>query len=599
MTFLQPLALLGLAAASLPALLHLLQRRQPQTVVFPAVRYLTETEERHSRRLKLRNLLLLALRTLLIVAVVLAAARPVVPLPLGDAHAPSALAVIVDNSLSSAAVSGGRRVVDELGAAARDVLAAAAPGDRLWLVLADGIPRAVDRDQALALLADPEPLPVRLDLGDAVRAVDGLLRAQPLPGSVVLLSDLQASAFSPGEPVATRTLVLVPPALPDNHGVDSARVEPASWSPGGRVLVSVGGSGGPGEVQLAMTGRVLARDLAAAGDQVVLSVESVPPGWHAAQVLLTPDENRLDDTRWIAIRSAPPAAVTLDSGAGDFVATAVGVLESGGRVRRGREVTLTDRPAPGRTVLFPPADPALVGSVNRALAARGVATRFGELLAGEWTVSGALGEAAGAAVYRRYRLTAGGRVIARAGADPWLVHDGDYLIVASRLEQPWTALPLTPGFVPLLDALVNRVAAAEAWQVAATPGAVVRLPEEAASLLLPDGPVPATGERLEAPAAPGVYFMLDAAGDTIGGLAVNPDPRESDFRPAAYAAVRRAFGSHTDLVERGALVGRAFAASRRVEAATPLLAVALLLALAEWLVASAGSGRGRGRERDA
>ncbi len=594
MTFLEPLALLGLAAASLPALLHLLQRRQPQTVVFPAVRYLTETEARHSRRLKLRNLLLLVLRTLLIVAVVLAAARPVVPLPLGGAHAPSALALIVDNSLSSAAVSGGRRVVDELGAAARDVLTAAAPGDRLWLVLADGIPRAVDRDQALALLAEPAPLAVRLDLGDAVRAVDGLLRAQPLPGTVVVLSDLQASAFSPGGPLAARVLVLIPPALPDNHGVDSARVEPASWSPGGRVLVSVGGSGGPGEVQLTMGGRVLARDLAAAGDQVVLSVESVPPGWHAAQVLLTPDENRLDDARWIAIRSAPPAAVSLDSGAGAFVAAAVGVLESGGRVRRGHEVTLTDRPTSGRTVLFPPADPALVGSVNRALAARGVSARFGVLLAGEWAVSGALGDAAGAAVYRRYRLTGGGRVIERAGGEPWLVHDGQVVIVASRLEERWTALPLTPGFVPFLDALVNRVAAAEAWQVAATPGAVVRLPEQAASLLLPDGPVPVTGERLEAPATPGVYFMLDAAGDTIGGLAVSPDPRESDFRPAAYAAVRRALGPRTALVERAALTGRAFAASRRVEAATPLLAAALLLALAEWLVASAGSGRGRG-----
>jgi hypothetical protein len=594
MTFLEPLALLGLAAASLPALLHLLQRRQPQTVVFPAVRYLTETEERHSRRLKLRNLFLLVLRTLLIVAVVLAAARPVVPLPIGDAHAPSALVLIVDNSLSSAAVSDGRRVVDVLAAAAREVIAASAPGDRLWLMLADGIPRATERDEALTLLAKPEPLPVRLDLGDAVRTAEGVLRAQPMAGTVVVLSDLQASAFAPGEPAAARVLVLIPPALPDNHGVDSARVEPASWSPGGRVLVSVGGSGGPGEVQLTLGGRTLARGLAAPGDHVVLSVENVPPGWHAAQVLLAPDEDRLDDARWIAIRSAPPAAVTIARGAGDFVTAAMAVLESGGRVRRGREVTLTDEPTLGRTVLFPPADPALVGSVNRALAARGVTAQFGELLAGEWTLSGALSGASGATVYRRYRLTVGGRVIERAGGEPWLVRDGDYVIVASRLEEPWTTLPVTPGFVPFLDALVNRVAVAEAWQVAATPGAVVPLPAQATSLLLPDGPVPLSGGSVEAPGAPGVYFLLGAAGDTIGGLAVNPDPRESDFRPATYAAVRRSLGPHTDVVERAALVRRAFAASRRVEAATPLLALALLLALAEWLVASAGSGRARG-----
>jgi hypothetical protein len=49
--FLQPLALLGLAAVAIPPLLHLIGRRLPPTVVFPAVRYLTATEREHSRRL--------------------------------------------------------------------------------------------------------------------------------------------------------------------------------------------------------------------------------------------------------------------------------------------------------------------------------------------------------------------------------------------------------------------------------------------------------------------------------------------------------------------------------------------------------------------
>jgi hypothetical protein len=600
-TFLEPLALFGLAAAGLPALLHLLQRRQPQTVVFPAVRYLTETEERHSRRLKLRNLLLLLLRTLLIAAIVLAAARPVVSLPVGGAHAPSALVLVVDNSLSSAAVSGGRRVLDALRDPARDVVAAVTPGDRLWLVLADGIPRASDRAAALDLIARVEPEPVRLDLGDAVRTAARVLAAQPLPGTVVLLSDLQASAFGPGDPVATRVVALVPPPAPDNRGVDSARVEPAVWSPGGRVEVTVGGSAGPpAEVQLVVDGRMLARDLAAPGDAVVLPVEGVTPGWHAAEVLLAPDELRLDDARWLAIRSAPPAAVTADRGAGDFVAAALDVLETGGRVRAGPggpgapRVTLSDRPAPGRTVVFPPADPALVGAVNRALAARGVSTRFGDLLTGEWALTGELDGAAGATVRRRYRLSGGGRAIERAGGEPWLVHEGDYVIVASRLEEPWTALPVSPGFVPFLDALVNRVAAAEAWRAAATPGAVVALPAGATSLLLPNGPIPLPdGDRVEAPAVPGVYYALDAAGDTVGALEVNPDPRESDLTPASRAALRRTLGSGADLVGQAALTRRAFAAGRRAEAATPLLGLALLLALAEWLLASRGSGRVR------
>ena len=80
MSFLHPLALLGLAAAAIPALLHLLQRRIPPELDFPPVRYLSAAERESARRLKLRHLLLMILRTALITVIVLAAARPLIPL---------------------------------------------------------------------------------------------------------------------------------------------------------------------------------------------------------------------------------------------------------------------------------------------------------------------------------------------------------------------------------------------------------------------------------------------------------------------------------------------------------------------------------------
>ena len=105
--FLHPWALVGLLAAGIPILLHLLARSEPPTVVFPAVRYLITTTQEHQRRLKLQHLLLLAVRTLLIVALVLAAAGPTLPLRGVPGHAPSALVLVVDNSPSSR--GGGRR----------------------------------------------------------------------------------------------------------------------------------------------------------------------------------------------------------------------------------------------------------------------------------------------------------------------------------------------------------------------------------------------------------------------------------------------------------------------------------------------------------
>ena len=70
MTFLHPVVLVGLVAAAIPALLHLLERRVPPEAEFPPLRYLTEAERQSARRLKLRHLLLLLLRTALIAFVV-------------------------------------------------------------------------------------------------------------------------------------------------------------------------------------------------------------------------------------------------------------------------------------------------------------------------------------------------------------------------------------------------------------------------------------------------------------------------------------------------------------------------------------------------
>src|SRR5207244_689466 len=53
-------------------------------------------------------------------------------------------------------------------------------------------------------------------------------------------------------------------------------------------------------------------------------------------------------------------------------------------------------------------------------------------------------------------------VLATVNGDPWLVRDGSVLLLGSRLDTAWTALPASPAFVPFVDARVNRVARGEA-----------------------------------------------------------------------------------------------------------------------------------------
>ena len=76
MTFLNPIALVGLIAAGIPVLLHLLNLRKVRIVEFSTLSFLKELQPTTLRRLRIRQLLLLFLRTLLIILLVLAFSRP-------------------------------------------------------------------------------------------------------------------------------------------------------------------------------------------------------------------------------------------------------------------------------------------------------------------------------------------------------------------------------------------------------------------------------------------------------------------------------------------------------------------------------------------
>jgi len=568
-TFLHPLALLGLAAAAIPALLHLLERRIPPEAEFPPLRYLSEAERQSARRLKLRHLLLLLLRTALIALIALAAARPLVPAPapMGRAgvHPRTALVVILDNSVSSGVVVDGRPVLDRLRAAARSSLAAAAASDRLWLVLADGIARAGTREALLTTVDSAGVSTRRLDLTAAVRDAARLVNAEPLEAREVhVMSDLQRTALGPGRAGVTRGIrVLVLAAgsrVPANRGVGSARVSD------GAVAAPVVGTPGAGAVAvtLRVRGREVGRALAAPGSAVSITLPRVAPGWWVGEATLDPDELRADDRRVFAWRVAPPARATASSGAGPFVAAALAVLEQGQRVRRGADVVIGDRLEGGAavSVVVPPADAALIGQVNRALAARGARWRLGVAGTPGSIAASSVAGIDGIQVARRYRLDAMGEagsekgedstVQARVNGEPWLVRDAGVLLLGSRLDTAWTALPAAPAFVPFVDALVNRLARGEA-------------------------PVS------EVEGAPGVEFRRRGA-DTVGAIVSGPDPRESDLTPALPAVVRDVLGG--DIVDAAALAARRFAGAGHSDASGPLLVLALLLAAAELGVAT-------------
>ena len=75
--FLSPLFLIGLAAAAVPIAMHLFRRQAEPVVPFGTVRFLRRAPVEQARRRRLREWLLLALRTLALVLLALSFARPV------------------------------------------------------------------------------------------------------------------------------------------------------------------------------------------------------------------------------------------------------------------------------------------------------------------------------------------------------------------------------------------------------------------------------------------------------------------------------------------------------------------------------------------
>jgi len=132
LTFINSYLLPVLSAASLPILIHLLSRRRLKNQPFSDIRFLEEIQRKRMRRIKLRQWILLILRTLAILFIAAAFTRPAlrdIKIGTTGSHETTALAIIVDNSFSTSALKGNTDVFTHLKAAAKKILSILKEGD--------------------------------------------------------------------------------------------------------------------------------------------------------------------------------------------------------------------------------------------------------------------------------------------------------------------------------------------------------------------------------------------------------------------------------------------------------------------------------------
>lgn len=632
MSFLSPWFLLAAAAVAVPLALHLFHRHESRRVVFPALRYLLRTEREHARRIRLRQLLLLLLRCAVVVLLALAGARLVVA-GRGAAHPPTAVVVILDNSLSSGRVLGEDRVLDRLRQAAVDGLADATAEDRVWVIRA-GEPWDVavpgTPDEARVRIRTTELSGARGDLESALRRARRLVADADMPaGEVHLVSDLQASAFDPSPPppddAADAVPVLVWAGLDAPEAGNRYLLEAAVG--GGlpplanrRTEIAVtlaGGDPDAGEVavRLFVDGRVRGAAAVRPGASAVLPVGPFPPGWVEGYVEADPDALRDDDRRWFAVPVRPPPAVALTGDAGVFVASALDVLVDAGRAATASpsaaDILLAPAgagmdAAPGaRRVVLAPADPALLPAVNRRLADAGLSWRFrsdeggGEAGVAENAVPVDLESVR---VRERYLLEApagaAGTVLARlSDGSPWIVAvegaRAPVLLVGSPLDDRASTLPVDAAMVPLVEWMVTGWGAGGVRPPTRV-GEALPLPSAATEVETPDGTRLAVDGSLELRTTrlAGVYRAF--RGDSLLELlAVNPPVRESLLEPLAEDAMEARVGELTWVDDQRRWPRETFTRRQGYESWRILLAVALALLLLETWIAASGGHRTR------
>jgi hypothetical protein len=193
MSFVHPLLLGGLLLVGIPVLIHLIMQQKPKHLLFPAFRFLLQKQRTNQRRLRLRHILLLALRIVLIAAICLALARPKFfssRIGIGG-NRPVAAVLVFDTSLSMGYQVAKQTRLDEAKRRALELLDSLPDGSRI-AVLDTAEPggewlntRTQVEDRITGLKLQPVNAPVTRQIAQAYLSFKALDQEQTEPGEAL------------------------------------------------------------------------------------------------------------------------------------------------------------------------------------------------------------------------------------------------------------------------------------------------------------------------------------------------------------------------------------------------------------------------------
>ncbi len=221
MTFLNPFVLFGLFAAAIPIIIHFLTRQKAKVIPFSSLRFLKLLENQQIRRLRWKQILLLIIRTLIILLIVLAFARPT--LESGGfwgvgSKANTAAVLIVDNSMSMSAEQDGALLYDKVKRLVFEMENIFSAGDEIYGIFpTPGAPLIFDGARynfstVKKIIQKTTVSQKRTDFISAIlKAKEILEKTSPVNKEIYLISDLQTSGWGDTAKVAL-------PLIRENNG---------------------------------------------------------------------------------------------------------------------------------------------------------------------------------------------------------------------------------------------------------------------------------------------------------------------------------------------------------------------------------------------
>ena len=333
LTFLFPAILGAGAAAVAPVIIHLIMRTKPRRVVFPPLQFVRKTHKAQISKLRLKHLILLAMRVAAILLIALLVARSRIPgwRTVADRSAPAAAVFVMDNSGSMSYRHRGASLLSTGKRLARQVIDSLPGGSRAAVVAtaSPGAPTAFHGDMKLAAerLAGIEQ-----GFGDETVAA-GLSRALTLLADarlarkeVYVASDLAAHAWRDAGTALGGSLpedvYLIVLRCGDKAGANAALGEvrmasgnvPADTEVALETTLASTGIGGEFTVQAALGGKAVDRQtvrLSPGGAvPVTLKVRPQSAGVRHGRIVLSQDDPlEMDNVRYFTLQVGAPAQV--------------------------------------------------------------------------------------------------------------------------------------------------------------------------------------------------------------------------------------------------------------------------------------------------